>query len=45
MADADLGTFDGWTDGTFWNGWLNVEVDARTQRGSLNHGLDCPACV
>lgn len=30
MADPDLGTFDGWTDETFWNGWLNVEVDATT---------------
>ena len=27
VADPELGTFDGWTDDTFWNGWLNVEVD------------------
>jgi len=30
MADDDLGTFEGWTDDTFWNGWLNVEVAAET---------------
>lgn len=30
MPDPDLGTFPGWTDDTFWNGWLNVEVDAPT---------------
>jgi hypothetical protein len=27
MADPDLGKFEGWTDDTFWNGWLNVEVE------------------
>ncbi len=30
MADSDLGAFDGWTNDTFWNGWLNVEVEAET---------------
>lgn len=30
LADPDLGTFGGWTDDTFWNGWLNVEVNAPT---------------
>src|SRR5258708_23131196 len=30
MADPELGDFEGWTDDTFWNGWLNVEVDSST---------------
>ena len=30
MPDPDLGTLEGWTDDTVWNGWLNVEVDAST---------------
>jgi hypothetical protein len=35
MADPELGTFDGWTDDTFWNGWLNVEVDPETHYAIL----------
>lgn len=30
MADPDLGTFEGWTDDTYWNGWLNVQVEPAT---------------
>src|SRR5258708_40301873 len=47
MADPDLGAFDGWTDDTFWNGWLNVEVDAATHyeilgRIAAAYGTDGP---
>jgi hypothetical protein len=47
MADPDLGTFQGWTDDTFWNGWLNVEVDASTHfeilgRIAASFGTDGP---
>jgi len=28
--DEEFGPFDGRTDGSHWNGWLNVEVTAET---------------
>ena len=47
MADPDLGTFEGWTDDTRWNGWLNVEVDAPTHfeilgRIAASYGTEGP---
>lgn len=47
MADPDVGTFEGWTDGTRWNGWLNVEVDASTHfeilgRIAASYGTEGP---